>query len=213
MSIAAIVLAAGQSRRMGAFKPLLPFGTSTIIRTVLNNLRAAGVASNIVVIGHRAGELRAHLADWPITFAHNAETASAMGVSIACGVACLPDTAEAVLIALGDCPAVPVAVSKALLEVWHADCCQVIVPEHAGRGGHPVLIGREFFADLLRLDETGGLRGFLAQHAAQVRRVAVDSPYIRRDLDTWDDYAAVHQELFGQPPPRAASNSNPTVSI
>lgn len=207
--ITAIVLAAGQSRRMGAFKPLLPFGASTVIKTVLNNLRTAGVTQQIVVLGHRAEDLREHLTGWPLTFALNPETKSPMAVSIACGVACAPLETAAFLIALGDCPAVPSAVSASLVKVWREGVGRISVPEHEGRGGHPVLVGAEFRGALLNLDSTGGLRGFLAANAAQVHRVAVDSPYIRRDLDTWEDYAAVHQELFGHPPPACGIQPNP----
>ncbi|HEX8423178.1 MAG TPA: NTP transferase domain-containing protein, partial [Pyrinomonadaceae bacterium] len=114
--IAAVLLAAGRSRRMGAFKPLLPFGAQTVIETCVNNLLAAGVGEVVVVVGHRAQEVRARLAHLPVRFALNAAVASEMGVSIARGVEELAArettpgeavaAAGALLIALADHPAV-----------------------------------------------------------------------------------------------------------
>lgn len=69
--IIALLLAAGRSRRMGAFKPFLPFGERTVIEACLENLRAAGLREIIVVVGHRADEVRAKLKDWRVDFAHN----------------------------------------------------------------------------------------------------------------------------------------------
>src|SRR5207245_6743724 len=71
--VAALLLAAGRSRRMGAFKPLLPFGDRTVIERCVANLRAAGVREVIVVLGHRADEVRAHLGDSEVRFAFNTE--------------------------------------------------------------------------------------------------------------------------------------------
>src|SRR5436189_4357414 len=84
--VAAILLAAGQSRRMGAFKPLLPFGESTVIESCIANLRGASVDEIIVVLGHRADEVREHLQKANVGFAVNDDPKSEMSVSIARGV-------------------------------------------------------------------------------------------------------------------------------
>src|SRR5207302_8566963 len=84
--VAALLLAAGRSRRMGAFKPLLPFGDRTVIERCIANLRAAVVGEVIVVLGHRAEEVRAHLGDSDVRFALNADMDSEMSVSIARGI-------------------------------------------------------------------------------------------------------------------------------
>src|SRR5688572_16657334 len=84
--IVAILLAAGQSRRMGAFKPLLPFGNTTVVRSCINNLRAGGVQNIVVVTGHRAAELKASLADLSLLqFVVNPDPESEMSASIAFG--------------------------------------------------------------------------------------------------------------------------------
>ena len=202
----AIVLAAGRSRRMGAFKPLLPFGPErTVIESSIENLRAAGAGEMVVVLGHRAQEVRARLAHLPVRFAVNDEAESEMGVSIARGVAALSPEAQAVLIALADQPAVPPETIRSLLDAWReAKEARLVVPEWQGRGGHPVLIDMAFRDELLNLDPQRGLRALFEAHRSETLRLAVTSPFVARDMDTWEDYRALHQEVWGVPPPADA---------
>jgi molybdenum cofactor cytidylyltransferase len=197
--VSAILLAAGQSTRMGAFKPLLPFGETTVIRSCIQNLRQAGVEDIVVVLGHRAAELQETLSDLRLHFALNPDASSEMGASIACGLREVPLHSGAVLIALTDQPAVPPGVIRCIAEEWKSGE-RLVIPEFQGRGGHPVLIDLRFREELLNLDSTGGLRSFLKGHREQVRRLPVNSPLIAQDMDTWDDYRALHQEVFGVPP-------------
>ena len=198
--VVAILLAAGHSRRMGAFKPLLPFGKTTVIQSCLNNLRAGGVEGIVVVAGHRAAELKASLvAVESIYFVVNTDSQSEMSASIACGVQALPASARAVLIALTDQPAIPPLVIQSILGAWRGGS-KLIIPQYNERGGHPVLVDLEFREQLLSLDPELGLKAFFDAHKDQVHRLKVDSSYIARDLDTWDDYAALHEEMFGAPP-------------
>ncbi len=185
---------------MGAFKPLLPFGKSTVINSCLDNLRAGGVKDIVVVAGHRAAELRASLVQPESTqFVTNPDPQSEMSASIACGVQAVPATARAVLLALTDQPAIPPSVIENVLKAWRAGA-KLIIPEYNERGGHPVLVDLEFRRALLTLDPRHGLKEFFDAHKNQVQRLKVDSPYIARDMDTWDDYAALHEEVFGAPP-------------
>src|SRR5437763_4793658 len=200
--ISAILLAAGRSRRMGAFKPLLPFGERTVIETCIGNLQAGGVEEVVVVIGHRADEIRERLAHVAVRFAVNAEEESEMGVSIARGVEQVGASAEAVFIALVDQPAVPPEVIRLLIAERKRTGARLIVPEYEGRGGHPVLIDLGFREELLNLDSQRGLRALFESHRADVLRVPVASPYVVRDMDTWDDYRALYQEIFGTEPPK-----------
>ena len=196
----AILLAAGRSSRMGAFKTLLPFGNKTVIECCLDYLREGGVDEIVVVVGHRAEEIRQTISG--VTFATNPDPDSAMGASIAVGVSALRETAQALLIALADHPAVPPTIVSTLLESWKGGA-RLVMPTWNGRGGHPVLVDLSFKAELLRLSESGGLRAFFEAHASEVKRVPVDSPFVARDMDTWDDYRALHLEATGQPAPDA----------
>ena len=156
--ISAILLSAGQSRRMGAFKPLLPFGKTTVVRGCINNLRAGGVGHIVVVVGHRAAEVQANLADLDdLGFTLNADPNSEMSVSIVCGVEQLPTTAKAVLIALTDQPAIPPDVIRTLIDEWRSGS-KLIIPQFQKRGGHPVLIDLAFREELLTLEPQRGLR-------------------------------------------------------
>ena len=196
--VAAIILAAGRSQRMGAFKPLLPFGPSTIIETCIENMRSGGVETVVVVIGQdqRAAELKAHLHDANVIFAINPDPESEMSASIASGIRAVPDCTRAVIINPVDHAAVPGEVVATLLSEWKQGA-RLVKPTWEQRGGHPVLIDLEFRAELMRLDPDGGLKSFFSNHQEQVRRVAVNSNCIARDMDTWDDYVALHREVFG----------------
>jgi molybdenum cofactor cytidylyltransferase len=214
--VAAILLAAGRSRRMGAFKPLLPFGAQTVIETCIDNLLVAGCDEVVVVLGHRAEEVRARVSHLPVRFALNVEVGSEMSVSIARGVEALSAggdaetaageaaggaAAGAVLIALADQPAVTAVEIEEVIAAHRRSGARLVVPEWRGRGGHPVLVSLSLRASLLKLDSTGGLRALFAAHGGEVLRASVASPYIARDMDTWEDYRALHEEVFGVPPP------------
>lgn len=197
--ISAILLAAGRSRRMGAFKPLLPFGNSTVIESCIDCLRTAGIESIVVVVGHRGEEIRARLSDRNLIFAVNPDPDSEMSSSIACGVELTDKNSKAVLITPVDHPAVPPEVVTLLLKEWQHGA-KLVQPEHGGRGGHPVLVDLAYRPELLALDPQEGLRALFTSHREEVRRVPVDSPYVARDMDTWEDYRQLHQDVFGRGP-------------
>ena len=196
--VAAILLAAGQSRRMGAFKPLLPFGDKTVIECCIDYLQRGGVETIVAVLGHRADDVRKKLSG--VTFALNPDPNSEMGASIAAGIRALPASSAAILIALVDHPAVPPNVVSTLLTTWQQGA-RLIIPTWNGRGGHPVLVDLSFKSELLNLDAASGLRTLFADHPNDVKRLPVNSPYIARDMDTWDDYLSLHQEVIGKPAP------------
>jgi CTP:molybdopterin cytidylyltransferase MocA len=196
--VAAILLAAGQSRRMGAFKPLLPFGEKTVIECCLDYLRNGGVETIVTVLGHRANEIRGLIQN--ATIAINPDPNSEMGASIAIGVQAVPETTKAVVIALVDHPAVSANTVSKLIDEWKTGA-RIVIPTWQNLGGHPVLVDLTLKNELLNLDRTGGLRSLREMHPEDVKRVPVDSPFIARDMDTWDDYRALYEEAIGHPPP------------
>lgn len=197
--MAAILLAAGRSRRMGAFKPLLPFGPQTVIQSSVASLRAGGVTEIIVVVGHRGEEIRAELKTTGVSFVVNPDADTPMATSIALGVSQVRDEFGAVLIQPADHPAITAPIIKLILQEWERGAT-LVQPEYEGRGGHPVLIDRKYFDELLHLESDRGLRGLFEKHRPEVRRLPVDSPFIARDMDTWEDYLALHREVFGHLP-------------
>lgn len=203
--VAVILLAAGHGQRMGAYKPLLPFGTRTIIETCIDNFLRAGIEDIIAVIpAHREEEMRARLAHLQIRFAVNAIETSEMSDSITRGVEHLSVETEAIFIALADQPMIAPAVIRKLLDERGRTRAHIIAPEYRGRGGHPVLIDLVLRDELLHLDPERGLRALLEALKDDVRRVAFDTEYVVRDMDTWDDYCALHAETFGVAPPIAS---------
>ena len=199
--IAAVLLAAGRSRRMGEFKPLLPFGDRSVVEACVSNLHEAGVGEVVVVVGHRAEEVRAALARFEsVRFATNDEPESEMGVSVARGVEALGDETEAALVALVDHPAVPPASVACLIEARRRTGARLVVPEWEGRGGHPVLVDLSLRDEIVRVAPRAGLRAVFDAHRREVLRVPAASPFVVRDMDTWDDYVALHTEVFGFPP-------------
>jgi molybdenum cofactor cytidylyltransferase len=198
--IAAILLAAGRSRRMGAFKPLLPFGNSTVIECCIDSLLTAGIENIVVVIGHRGEEIQAQLRNRNLTFAFNPDPESEMSSSIACGVELTSKDSKALLITPVDHPAVPPEVVTLLLKEWE-NGARLVQPQHGGRGGHPVLVDLAYRPELLALDSHQGLRALFTSHREEVRRVPVNSAYVARDMDTWEDYRQLHEDVFGSAPP------------
>ena len=186
---------------MGQFKPLLPFGDSTVIDHCIDKLRRGGVESIVVVVGHRAADLQNHLQTASVVFAVNPDPDSAMSESVACGLSQIPSSARAILINPVDHPAVPAAVVTRIIESWQ-EGSGLVVPTWNGHGGHPVLVDSAFRKELLGLDPSRGLRGLFEAHSGQVTRLTVYSSYIARDMDTWDDYVSLHKDVFGAPPRR-----------
>lgn len=200
--VAAIVLAAGRSERMGTFKPLLPFGPRTVVDSCIKNLRDGGVETIVVVIGQnaRAELLRAHLEATGVSIAVNLEPGSEMSASIAAGIGVLPASTKAVLINPVDHAAVSGKVVSLLIDEW-VNGAKLVKPTWNERGGHPVLVDLQFREELRDLDPKRGLKMLFQSHLDRVKRLAVNSDHVARDMDTWDDYRTLHLEVFGVPPP------------
>ncbi|MCK9487010.1 MAG: NTP transferase domain-containing protein [Dehalococcoidia bacterium] len=203
--LAAILLAAGASRRMGRPKPLLPWAGATLIEHELEVLRAASVARVAVVVGSNAEAVRRVVgAEAPLVF--NARWASGRATSLARGAAALlegnaGDPPDAVLVQNVDQPTTAEVIAHLLAELRSsgADAVQPIYvdPRDAeGRehGGHPVLLAAALLPDLAAAtEEREGLRGVLA--GRRVHRVAIEDPTVGLDLDTPEAYEAARAAL------------------
>ena len=164
-------------------------------------LRDGGVDEIVVVTGHREQDVQRALNTEKVNFAHNPDPDSQMGASVASGIENVSDESTAILIALVDQPAVPPAVVHTLLESHARGGFRILVPEFRGRGGHPILVDFSLRSDLLNLDQDRGLRGLMDRFAIETRRVPVSSPFIARDMDTWQDYLSLHRDALGFPSP------------
>jgi molybdenum cofactor cytidylyltransferase len=194
--IAALVLAAGASRRLGRNKLLLPFRGGTVLSTTLARMLESPVDRVVLVLGHEGELVRRHAGlpeDPRLTTVDNAQWASGMASSLRTGLAACPE-AEAAIVALGDQPDVEAATVARLVDAFHAGA-PLAVPVHADpkarggeRVGHPVLFGRALFAELGALEGDTGARQVVERHWASAARVA-GVPL--RDVDTEADYAAL----------------------
>lgn len=187
--LSAIILAAGQSRRMGRPKLTLPWGDSTVIGRVVGVLAAGGVSEIIVVTGGAQGEVERALADLPVKTAFNPAFAEDdMLRSLQIGLAALSETSQAVLIALGDQPQIEIPVVQKLIAAWEENRSPLLVPSYRMRRGHPWLVGRSLWRDLQAMQPPQTLRDFLNSHASQIEYLTVESPSVLADLDTPEDY-------------------------
>ena len=186
-AIAAIVLAAGFSSRMGAFKPLLPFGKHTVVAHVVANLRAAGVQRIHVVTGFEAESLAPEVNRLGATRAHNPDFAAGMFSSVRVGVASLPREVDAFLLAPVDVPLLRPSTIVRVLRAAATRDSAIVYPTFRGKRGHPPLVRRALFIEILNCDGDGGLRALLARHEDQASEVAVFDWGCLVDMDRRDD--------------------------
>jgi CTP:molybdopterin cytidylyltransferase MocA len=194
--LAAVVLAAGYSRRMGAFKPLLPFGSTTVIERVIATIREAGVETIRVVVGWQADRLIPVLERSRVRWVMNERCAEGMYSSVQAGVQSLPTGVSAFFLLPGDMPLVQGATLIRLIAAWDARPGGIRYPCHEGKRGHPPLIAGAYIPEILRETPSSGLRELLARHAEDARDIEVADPGILVDLDTPDDY---QESLRGDP--------------
>jgi molybdenum cofactor cytidylyltransferase len=189
--VAAVVLAAGTSSRMETEVPkqLLPWGDSTVIRQVVGTLAGCPLAAIRVVTGHLSDRVRGELVNTPAQVIHNPDYAAGeMLSSLQAGVRSLGDEISACLVVLADQPWLPREVVEALLEAYAAGPAGILAPAFQGRRGHPVLIDRRHWAELLGLGSGLAPRDLLSRHTADTRLVPVGTDVVLRDMDTLDDY-------------------------
>jgi len=184
----AIILAAGSSRRMGSQKLLLPFGDSTIIETVIDNVLHSSINHIMVVLGPGHEEILHVIGDRPLKFCHNIEHEKGMLSSIICGIRALPSDAVSALIFLGDQPGIPPAVVNSVINAYNEELFGIVIPVHDNRRGHPLLVDMKYREEVEKLDLEEGLRALRHQFPQDVLEVEVDEPGILVDIDTREDY-------------------------
>lgn len=182
--LAGIVLAAGTSTRFGADNKLLAeYGGQPMVRSVAEAALATDLDPVIIVTGHDAGSVQAALAGHDVVFAHNAEFETGQAGSLKTGIAAVPPSCAGAMILLGDMPDVTAEIINQLLDEFAGEDC-IIVPQHKGVRGNPVILGTGIFAELERTTGDKGARSLLS--GDNVRKINVDSDAVLRDFDTPD---------------------------
>lgn len=184
--IAALVLAAGESRRMGARnKLLIEVDGAPMVRRVAAAALASRAAPVVVVTGHEAGRVRAALAGLDVAFAHNPDHAEGMSGSLRCGLAALGPGLDGVVICLGDMPRTDAATIDRLIAGFDPAAGRAIgVPTWRGKRGNPVLWAARYFDEIRRLAGDVGARHLIGDHAAAVYEIESPDRSVTLDVDT-----------------------------
>lgn len=187
--IAAILLAAGESTRMGRLKQLLPWDGEPLVAWQASQLKEAGADEVIVVLGHAAGQIRAAVPDFA-TVIENPGYREGRATSLKCGAEAVDSTAEAIVLLSVDQPR-PEWLTRVLLERWREGKPLVVSPKFSGGFGHPIVVGGALLAELREVsDETQGLRAVIDRHLDQAVAVEVSNDSVDVDLNTPQDYEA-----------------------
>lgn len=191
--ISAIILAAGESKRMGRPKMLLPWGTTTVLGQVISTFRQAGVDPILVVTGgaHQQVEQVIHQCGAQSVF-NDFYSSGEMLSSLQLGLTAQTDQVQATLIGLGDQPQIQVGTVELICATFRDKKSKLIVPSYQHRRGHPWLVERSLWKELLTLRSPQSPRDFLNKHAKEIEYVTVNTPTVLADLDTPQDYQTSH---------------------
>jgi molybdenum cofactor cytidylyltransferase len=185
-NIAAVILAAGRSTRMGGPNKLLAeLGGKPLVRIVTEQALASKAQSVTVVTGHQAEQVEKALQGLKVTFVRNPDFAGGLASSVKAGIAAVPGKADGAVVCLGDMPLISAHLIDGLIEAFAPDRGNlIVVPVSDGQRGNPVLWSRRFFNELMTLDGDIGARHLIAKHSEAVAEVAVEGHGAFLDIDT-----------------------------
>ncbi len=195
--VAALVLAAGRSTRMGAVNKLIAeIGGKPLVRIAAEQALASRAAPVIVVTGHQREKVEAALDGLPVKLVHNPDYADGLGTSLKAGIAAVPKEADGVIVCLGDMPQVDSALIDKLIATFDPERgALVVVPSIEGRRGNPVVWSRRFFHDLMQIQGDIGARHLIGSYAEAVVEVPVAGAAALTDVDTPESLSAVKAEI------------------
>lgn len=204
--VSAIILAAGESRRMGSNKLLLPWGQTTVLKQTIAAVKASNVQDIWVITGHQADAVRDQANAAGVKTIHNIDYANGFTTSVQTAVRNLQDSSDAILVVLGDQPMIDPLVMNALLAAYAAGSSGLVAPTYQGKRGNPVIIDRRYFSELLELPPDSAPRALLQNHPDDLELVESPDEAVLHDLDLPEDYAR------WRPKKPAAPNSTPDKS-
>ena len=184
--IAALVLAAGQSRRMGALnKLLIEIDGVPMVRRVAETLRQSSAKPIVVVTGHESARIEAALRGLPVALVHNPDYAEGLSTSLKAGIAALPADADGVLVCLGDMPKVTAGEIDRLIGAFNpVEGRSICVPTRRGKRGNPVLWARQLFAEMRDVAGDVGAKHLIGAHPELVAEVEMEDDGVLTDIDT-----------------------------
>jgi molybdenum cofactor cytidylyltransferase len=186
--ITALVLAAGQSKRMGQPKMLLPWGNTTVLGHVISTFITAGVKDVMVVTGGAREQVEVLVGKSVRTVFNSEYEKEEMLSSIQVGLARLKPEVEAILVALGDQPQVREGSVRLVIESYRENRVSIVVPSFQMRRGHPWLVAKRHWDEINQMRSPESMRDFLKRHEDEIFYVDIDNNSILQDLDTPEDY-------------------------
>jgi molybdenum cofactor cytidylyltransferase len=195
--VAALVLAAGRSTRMGAINKLIAeIGGKPLVRIAAEQALASRAKPVIVVTGHEREKVEAALSGLPVRLVHNPDYAEGLGTSLKAGIAAVPGDADGAIVCLGDMPQVDATLIDKLLSAFDPERgALVVVPSIDGRRGNPVVWSRRFFPDLMSINGDIGARHLIGNYTEAVVEVPVAGEAALTDVDTPESLSAVKAEI------------------
>ncbi len=186
--IAALLLAAGESIRMGSPKPLLEWHGQPLVRYQVEQLRAGGCDFVVVVLGYGAGRVEPFLDPTQVVIVHNPLYRAGRATSVRAGAAAVPDEAEWVLVLGVDQPR-PKQIVAEVVRAARRSSASIVIPTLDGRFGHPTAFAGRLLPEMRRVeDETLGLRAVVKRHEHEIEKVEIASSQVLLDLNTPEDY-------------------------
>ncbi len=188
VGVAAIILAAGGSQRMGRPKQLLSIDGQPMVRRVTAAVCDSRLTQVVVVVGAHASLVSKALAGLPVEPVYNEDWAEGMSTSVRVGIRALRADIGAVLVILADQPALTPKLVQLLVERYRATEAPIVAPFYRGQRGNPVLFDRSLFPELLSIQGDRGGRMIITRYDEQMERVECHDPGVVQDVDTLDDY-------------------------
>jgi molybdenum cofactor cytidylyltransferase len=186
--IAPVILAAGDSRRMGHPKALLPLGEETFITRILSTLQGLHLANPCVVLGSHASQIQESLRGWNVEVVINPHPEHGQISSLKLAVERLDRSAKACLVWPVDQPAVSADLIEKLVRLFERSGALLVLPRCAERRGHPAIFSRAIFEELLALPPGEGAKNLVTRYAAKTTMLATEERATVEDIDTPEDY-------------------------
>jgi molybdenum cofactor cytidylyltransferase len=193
-SITPIILAAGDSRRMGHPKALLPIGNTTFLKRILEIVQTIGLPDPVVVLGRATEQIRPTIDSWPVKIKINPDPSRGQLSSIQIAISSLSPDTQGCMIWPVDQPAVSVELVRQLVHLFIRSKCVIAYPKYAEKRGHPAIFHRSLFGEFLETPLNEGPQSILQRHLQDTEEIPTHEAAVIRDIDTPLDYKALTGE-------------------
>lgn len=188
LRVAGVILAAGESKRMGRSKVSLPYQNGTILEAVITPARRSSLSPVVIVLGHGADEIQAAVDFDNVEVVVNKDFRQGQSSSLKAGLGKVPDTSQGVMFLLGDQPRITLVMIEKLVDSFNPNKDLLVVPTCRGRRGNPVIVHSALFSRIMQLEGDVGARPLLLEFSRQIHWVELADDQLFLDVDTPADY-------------------------